>query len=49
MAKALQDDCDFIAGFGEASAQERITGDNIIFKDKVSGDAVSSIGFIRYA
>ena len=40
MAKALQEDCTFIAGFGEASAKERITGENILFKDKIDGSAV---------
>ena len=40
MAKALQEDCTFIAGFGEASAKERITGENILFKDKIGGSAV---------
>ena len=40
MSKALQEDCTFIAGFGEASAKERITGENILFKDKIGGSAV---------
>ena len=43
MAKALQEDCTFIAGFGDASAKERITGENILFKDKIGGSAVSSL------
>ena len=41
MAKALQDDCQVLAGFEEASAKERVTGDNIVFKDKPNGNAVS--------
>ena len=45
VAKALQEDCQFIAGFGDASAKERITGENILFKDKMSGSAVRRLTF----
>merc|ERR1711937_822982 len=39
VATALQDDCKAIVGFGEASAKERVTGDNSVFKDKPNGNA----------
>ena len=41
VAKALQEECQFIAGFGAASEKERITGKNILFRDMVDGVAVS--------
>lgn len=32
LAKALKDDCNFYAGFGEVSQKERLSGDNVIFR-----------------
>jgi len=39
VAKALQEECQFIAGFGAASEKERITGENILFRDVADGVA----------
>ena len=39
MAKALSEECSFIAGFGAASEKERVTGDNIMFYDVEHGSA----------
>jgi hypothetical protein len=32
-----------MAGFGTVSESERVTGDNIVFKDKINGNAVSFV------
>ena len=39
VAKALSEECSFIAGFGAASEKERVTGDNIMFYDVEHGSA----------
>ena len=39
VAKALSEECSFIAGFGDASEKERVTGDNIMFYDVEHGSA----------
>ncbi|KAK3740163.1 hypothetical protein QZH41_014093, partial [Actinostola sp. cb2023] len=37
VAEDFRDDCNFRAGFGDASAQERKTGDNIIYRPENKG------------